>query len=330
MALDLDELVAMGLFVHVVELRSFTEAARRTGLSKSVVSRRVAALEDRLGTRLLNRTTRRLSLTEPGVAFYERCARMLAEAAEAEDAVAALSREPRGLVRVAAPVALCHLVMMPAFASFLAEHPGTRIEVSASDRMDDVVGEGYDVALRVGQLTDSSLVARRLADVPFAIVASPAYLERRGRPTRPEDLMDHATLHYTGVASHQEWRFAAGASSGTVLNPAPFQTDNATVLREATRAGIGVTVLPRFVVGDLLASGELVEVLQDHPIAERSLYAVLPHRRNASPKVVAFVSYIARWLGTHGLCGRPTSAGRPRARSRGRGHTDVDDLGTVR
>lgn len=330
MALDLDELVAMGLFVHVVELRSFTEAARRTGLSKSVVSRRVAALEDRLGTRLLNRTTRRLSLTEPGVAFYERCARMLAEAAEAEDAVAALSREPRGLVRVAAPVSLCHLVMMPAFAAFLAEHPGIRLEISASDRMDDVIGEGYDVALRIGQLADSSMVARRLADVPFAIVASPAYLERRGRPSRPEDLMDHATLHYTGIAAHQEWRFALDVGAGIVLNPAPFQTDNGTVLREAARAGVGITVLPRFVVGDLIARGELVEVLQDHLIAERGLYAVIPHRRNAAPKVVAFIGFIARWLSEHGLCGATSTAARPRHRARARGHSDVDDPGPAR
>lgn len=306
----------MGLFAHVVELRSFTEAARRSGLSKSVVSRRIAGLEDRLGTRLLNRTTRRLSLTESGVVFYERCARMLAEAADAEDAVAALSREPRGLLRISAPVSLCHLVLMPAFAAFISAHPAIKLDISASDRMDDVVGEGFDVALRVGQLADSSLVARRLADVPFAVVASPAYLERRGRPTRPDELIHHLTLRYTGLPAHLEWRFSDEDSPSAVYGSGPLQTDNGTVLREAARAGVGITVLPRFIVGELLARGELEEVLADHPIQMRALYAVLPHRRNMAPKVGAFVAFVAQWLAEHGLCGGEPPAARGRGRSR--------------
>lgn len=293
----MDRLDDMLAFIKVVDTGSFTAAADRLGLSKSVVSRRVAELEDRLGARLLNRTTRRLSLTEVGSAFHERCARILADLDEAERAVADLHAAPRGRLRVNAPVSFGVMHLAPAIAAFLERHPAIDMEIDLNDRYVDLVDEGYDLAVRIGRLRDSSLIARRLAPSRMVVCASPAYLERRGVPAQPEDLVQHNCLIYSNVPTAEQWTFRCGAQTRSVRITGTLRTGNGDLLREAAMAGVGIAVLPTFLCGDALASGALFSVLPDAHVAESTVFAVYPQNRHLSPKVRAFVDFLATRFG---------------------------------
>lgn len=286
-------------FIRVVEARSFTAAAARLNVSKSVVSRRLGALENRLGARLLNRTTRTLSLTEVGQAFYERARRIVADVAEAEQAVASLSAEPRGNLRVAAPVSFGVEHLAPAVAEFLRRFPAVEIEMDLNDRVVDLVHEGYDLAVRIGRLRDSSLVARKLAPLRRVLCASPDYLARMGVPRTPEDLVRHNCLVYTNVPASEDWQFTVPDGDGgerlvrAVRVSGSLRADNGDLLREAAIAGVGITIMPTFIVGDAIRAGRLAVVPLDCEVPDAAIHAVYPANRHLSPKVRAFVDFLA-------------------------------------
>jgi DNA-binding transcriptional LysR family regulator len=291
---SLDELVSMAVFARVVEARSFTGAAARLGLSKSAVSTRVAHLEDQIGARLLHRTTRRLTLTDAGMRFYERCARLVAAADDAALAAAGVSSEPRGLLRVAAPVAFGQMQLATVFADFLAAWPGVRLEVALEDRHVDLVAEGIDLAIRVTRPRDSSLVASRLASDRMVVCAAPSYLARRGTPSRPEELLHHNCLRYAHLRVAEEWRFREGSREFSVPVSGDFVANDAALLRESARAGLGITILPSSILGPDLEAGWLRSILDDFSGAEIGVYAMYPHRQHVPPAVRALVAFLAQ------------------------------------
>jgi molybdate transport repressor ModE-like protein len=293
----MESLGALQVFVRIAETGSFSAAARDLGLSKSVASKKLAALEDRLGARLINRTTRRLSLTEVGSAFLERAQRILAELEEAERAVGRLSAEPRGVLRVNAPMSFGILHVAPALGDFMTRYPDVSVALDLGDRQVDLVDEGYDVAVRIAALPESSLVARRLAPVRRVVCASPAYWERHGLPVHPRDLGGHEGLIYTYQPLPNEWRFRDGDGSLTVHVDGRLKANNGDALREAALAGLGVCMAPTFIVGEALRTGRLRAVLEDFALDTLAIYAVYPHRRHLSAKVRAFVDFLAGRFG---------------------------------
>lgn len=288
----MDKLTGMVVFARVVEAQSFTAAAAQLGMSRSAVSKTIAALEDRLGARLLNRTTRRLALTEVGQAFYERSARIVAEAEEAERAVTRLQVAPRGTLRVNAPVSFGILHLGPALALFMKRYPELRVDIRLNDGMVDLIEEGYDVAVRIAALPDSSLVARRLADNHMVVCAAPAYWERRGRPRQPSELARHACITYAHQRSPNEWPFAGPDGRFAVRVEGPLMSDNGDLALAAAVAGLGVVVLPCFLCGAALASGKLEPVLCDWMPPPSGIHAVYPHGRHLSAKVRAFIDFL--------------------------------------
>ncbi|GAC1549164.1 MAG: LysR family transcriptional regulator [Beijerinckiaceae bacterium] len=270
---DFDDILA---FTRVVELESFTRAARRLGISKSMVSRRVGRLEARLGTRLLVRSTRGLTPTEAGRAFAERAGRNLADLEEAQAAVSEGEREPSGLLRIAAPLSFGIMHLAPALAAFQERYPRIAIDVGFSDRFVDLIEDGFDLAVRIGVLKDSSLVGRRLSPIRALVAASPDYLEKHGRPETPPDLLRHRCLSYSGISADEQWRFRVGQRWVTIKPSGPFRADNGEVLRDAAAAGLGITALPSFILSPALEGGALEPLLTDFALPERGLY-VLRH-----------------------------------------------------
>jgi DNA-binding transcriptional LysR family regulator len=289
----MDGLQGMAIFAAVVEAKSFTEAARRLGLSKAAVSKQVSRLEERLGARLLNRTTRRLSLTEVGAAFYERCARIVAEAEEAELAVSRLTEIPRGTLRANVPVDFGVRYLAPLLPSFMAANPELRIDIGFNDRFVDLVDEGLDLAVRIGRLPDSSLIARKLAEARSVICAAPEYWNRHGRPSHPSELAHHNCFGYSYLATGNEWRLEGPEGEVAVRVAGSLTANNGDVLRQAAVAGLGVVATPVFMACDDLRSGRLEPVLRDYAQPTRGIYAVYPHSRHLSAKVRAFVDYLA-------------------------------------
>ena len=299
------------VFVRVVQAGSFSAAARGLDLTPSAVSKQIARLEDRLGARLLNRTTRRLNATEVGSAFYERCARILADMAEAEQAVIDLHGAPRGLLRISLPLSFGRLHIVPLIPDFLAKYPEVRIDLSFNDRMVDLIEEGMDLAVRVGELSDSSLIARRLAPNRRVVCAVPAYIERAGRPERPADLKDHNCLVYTYRALRHDWRFRGpDGQEETVRVSGNLESNEAEALRASVLGGVGLGLLPLWLIGQDLASGRLLEVLLDYHAPDSAIYAVYPPGRHLSPKVRVFVDLLAAFFtGWEAWCGGDTARG---------------------
>ncbi|MEX0760204.1 MAG: LysR family transcriptional regulator [Tistlia sp.] len=316
-----DHLAAMAVFAQVVEAGSFSQAGRQLVLSKSAVSKAVARLEDHLGTRLINRTTRKLSLTEAGRSFYEGCRRMLGEAEAAERAVTHLTDAPRGVLKVNAPMSFGVLQLSPGLGEFMTRHPELEIDLTLEDRRVDLVEEGYDVAIRIGVMPDSSLVARRLGPNPRVICAAPSYLERRGKPTRPEALSAHDCLLYHYQTSGDAWRLRArspGAGEGgerperetAVRVRGRLKVNNGDSLREAALAGLGIAHLPVFIVRPDLEAGRLVPLLEDYEeVADGGVYAVYPASRNLSPKVRVFIDFLTERFAARPYWREPTAAG---------------------
>jgi DNA-binding transcriptional LysR family regulator len=287
----------LAIFAAVVEEKSFSAAAKQLGMSKSAVSKQVGKLEDRLGARLLNRTTRRLSLTEVGSTFYEHCARILEEADAAEAAVTLMHDRPRGTLRINAPVSFGILHLAPAICDFLEENQEITIDMTLDDRFVDLVEEGYDVAVRIGDLKDSSLIARNLAPCRFVVCATPAYLERHGTPTVPQDLTGHNCLIYT-YRNEPEWCFTdASGDRITVKLNGSFHANNGDALRAAALEGLGILGSPTFIIGDDLRNGRLVPILTEFTFRSATVNAVYPHRRHLSPKVRVFVDFVAQRFG---------------------------------
>jgi DNA-binding transcriptional LysR family regulator len=286
-----DDLLGLMCFARVVEHRSFTGAATALGVSKSVVSARVSLLEQRLGERLLIRTTRKLTVTEAGLHVYSYSARMLEEA---RAATLGASDVGKGLIRVNAPVTFAHMYLTAPLTKFMAAFPEVTIQLSISDRVVDLVEERVDVAIRVTKLKDSSLIARRLASTALHIVGAPAYLAERGIPERPEDLLQHECLRYTRLRVEEEWRLYGAKGRIQVPVKSRFQASNGTILREAALTGIGLVVLPRFMIHEDLRAGRLVPVLEAYCPRPLGIYALQVQRRVQPPRVKALIETLAR------------------------------------
>lgn len=293
----MDSLTDISVFVQVVESGSFTAAAERLSLSKSVISKYVTRLEDRLGARLLNRTTRRLSLTEVGRTFYERSERGLQELAEAELEVSRLQGEPRGTLRINAPMSFGVLHIAPVMPGFLRRYPELSVDVNFDDRKVDVIEGGFDVSVRISELGDSSLVARRLGPCRHAVVASTAYLEQHGVPRTPGDLARHNVITYQYQESAREWEFGLpGEKPVSVSVHGSIQMNNSLALREAVFNGAGIMRAPTFVVGEDIRTGKLQQVLTNYTLPELSIYAVFAQRKHLSPKIRAFIDFMSEYI----------------------------------
>lgn len=293
------DLSAMAVFAQVVEEGSFSRASESLGLSKSAVSKQVSGLEAKLGVRLLNRTTRRLALTEPGRTFFEGCRRMVAEAEQAERAVGRLSEVPSGSLRVAAPMSFGFLHLIPAIETFMTRHPDIDVDMSLNDRLVDVVEEGFDLALRIGRLKDSSLIARKLAPARIVTCASAAYLDRRGRPEGPADLRDHDCLIYCNPQPRLEWSYRGPEGLQKVrVKPGRFRVNNGDALRSAACQGLGIVRLPTFIVGNEVRMGRLEVLLPHHPSPQEEVFAVFPHGGYLPLKVRVFVDFLVERFGS--------------------------------
>jgi DNA-binding transcriptional LysR family regulator len=297
MKAPLEGLVSMALFARVVQARSFSAAARDLGLVKSAVSKRVSLLEERLGVRLLTRTTRKLSLTEDGARYYEHCAALLASADAAEEAVAGASVEPRGRLLVNAPVSFSQMYLTDALTAFLTKHSGIEIELTADDRIVDAVEGGYDLVVRITRLEDSSLVARRLTMDRLVVCASPEYLARHGRPTSPGELVNHNCLHYSLVSQSGEWRFRDAKKQPFVVPiNGNFRTTDGATLWRAARAGLGVAVTPLFMVARDVHEGRLELLLEGARKAEIGIYAMFASRRQLPARTKLLVEHLVKWF----------------------------------
>jgi len=290
----------MRVFAKVVESGSFTGAAARLSVSASMVSQHVKELEERLGARLLNRTTRKVSLTETGRAYYERCTRLLADLEETEQAVSDMHAAPRGELRINATPSFGILQLAPAIADFTAHFPGISVELMLSERPVDLIAEGFDVAVRVEELPDSSLIARQLAPCRMVVCGAPSYFERHGVPRTPADLANHNCLTAAGnvLSYYRAWHLTA--ADGTALNISPIgnlRSNSGAVLIVAAFAGHGLVCLPTYFVGEALQSGRLVTVLDDYMAPPYTLRALYPHNRHLSAKVRAFVDFLVARFG---------------------------------
>jgi DNA-binding transcriptional LysR family regulator len=289
----MDRFAALEAFVRVAETQSFSEAARRLGSSKSAVSRNVGALEAELGARLFNRTTRSLNLTEAGRAYFERVSRILADLDDADRALGQLQASPRGRLQVSAPMSFGFLHLAPALPEFLTRFPEVEVQLSMTDRFVDLVDEGFDVALRIGALPDSALMARRIAPIRRVICASPDYFHRHGTPQAPEELKAHECLRNNNVARTQEWRFVnPDGGPSVVAVSGRVSANNGDALRVLALSGFGIASLPTFIVGADLAAGALVSALDGFIPQDLAMSAVYPHSRHLSPKVRAFVDFL--------------------------------------
>ena len=286
------KLVGMGIFARVVEAKGFSAAARRLGISKSVVSKEVAKLEKSLGARLLNRTTRQLSLTEIGAAFYDHCARIVQEAEEAALLVDRLHATPRGVLKCTAPVAFATLHIASALPEFLARCPDVHIDMTVGDRFFDLAEEGYDVAIRIARDLPPNLVARKLAPINRVVCGTPAYFEKFGVPAVPQDLSRHNCLVYTHSNPDSLWRFRSDDGDIAVPVRGNLKLNDDEVIWQAVRGGAGISMLPTFTVGDDLKSGRLQAVLTPYVPAERNLYAVYLPNRHLSAKVRVFIDFL--------------------------------------
>jgi len=294
----MSSLTEISIFVKVVELSSFTAAAEALEMSQPVVSKAVSRLEEKLGARLLNRTTRRLSLTEAGSELYRRSVRALAEIEDAELEVARFQTEPRGTLRISAPMSFSILHLGRLLPSFTERFPGVTVELHLDDRQVDLVEEGFDLAIRVGRLQDSTLIARKIAPCRQVLCASPAYLAKRGTPERPEDLLEHNCIVYSLISTPREWRFTDSSGELHVVPVSgALQSNNGLVNRAAAIAGAGIVLLPAFYIGEELRTGQLKAVLSEFHPPELAVYALYPERRNLTPKVRAFVDFLAAEFG---------------------------------
>lgn len=289
----MDRFLQLAALVRTVDRGSQAAAARELGVTAAMVGRYIQALEDRLGTRLLNRTTARQSLTEAGAAFYARAQGILEQMEEAETSAADRQAEPRGTLRINAPMSFGTRHLAAAVAEFGRDHQGLRVELVLNDRVVDLVEEGYDVAVRIGLLAESGLIARRLSSCRLAVCASPGYLERRGWPAVPADLPAHDCLVYTYASYGGLWRFHGEGGEQEIRVSGSLAANNGDALLAAALAGRGIILQPTFIVGEALREGRLLPVLPGWRLADYNVYAVYPSARHLSPKVRRFVDFLA-------------------------------------
>lgn len=288
-----DDLPSLLCFARVVETASFTKAAQLLGLSKSVVSTRVALLEERIGEPLLLRTTRRVTVTSVGAKIYPH-ARAMAE--EGARATATATDATRGALRLSAPVTLSQMWLTQPLREFLTARPGARVELLLNDRIVDLVEERIDLAIRITKLQNSELIARRLSSTPIDVCGSPSYFAQQGRPTRPEDLSRHNCLRYALLRAEHEWRLYRDGRRLELVVRGNFETTNGTMLREAAVAGLGLAILPRFMIQDAVRAGSLERVLEDFAPPPIGIYAVRAGRGRPSPLLAGLIQALESGL----------------------------------
>jgi len=293
----MDTLTAMKVFCSVVENDSLAGASRTLNVSPSVVSKQLSGLEDRLGVRLLNRTTRRVSLTEVGSAYYERCKRILADVDEAEIAVSQAHSAPRGLLKVTAPTTFAHRHVAPHLPEFLDRYPEVEVQLLVNDRVVDLVDEGIDLAIRIAQLKDSSLIARKLAVNHRMIVASPDYVKKWGKPETPDQLSDHSLITYAPGNPINDWHFMVDNQQKILRARGTLAMNNGDSVLQTVLAGGGLAMLAAFMAGEHVKSGRLVTLLDEYVREDVPIYAVYPSGRHLSPKVRAFVDFLVELYG---------------------------------
>jgi DNA-binding transcriptional LysR family regulator len=286
----MDRFLSMQVFVTAVESGSFTVSASLLKMTPSMVSKHISALEKRLGTPLLQRTTRRQHLTEAGQAYYQQCKQIMAQLAAAEAGAQAMSSQPQGLLRVSASVWFGSLTLAPLACDYLHAYPQVSLQLSLTDRYVDIVDEGYDVAIRIGKLADSSLIARKLSMFEVAICASPAYLQQHGVPQTPEDLLQHQCLGFSNWHSQGGWKqVSPDLNLAAALR---FESDNSQALRVAAVKGLGIILTPRALLKADIEAGRLMELLPDHTPPARPIHAVYPRNRQSQAKLTTFVDYL--------------------------------------
>jgi len=292
----MDRFEEMRNFVRVVDAGSITRAADLTHLAKSAVSRRLSDLEGRLGVQLLNRTTRRMTLTDAGQRFYDESNRLLAELGEAEARVVSAEAALSGRIRLAAPSVFGRRHLGPAINAFLADHPQIQFDIEFNDRPVDIIEEGFDLAVRISKLSDSRMVARRLARITASVIASPDYWDKHTRPKRPDELSGHRALQYSYYAT-TTWRYRAkNGRTGSVRVPTVLQANSGDYLLDAAIDGLGVTLQPRFISHDAIASGLLEPVFSEYEWFDVAAYAVFPKTRNLPLRIRTFIDFLAeRW-----------------------------------
>jgi len=293
----MDKLAAMNALVKVVASGSYAEAARRLGLTRSAVSKAVMELEESLGARLLDRTTRRVTPTEAGLAYYERCLAILAQVEETEAQVSRLHDEPKGTLRVNAPMSFGTLYLGNAIADLMIRYSDLKVELTLTDRLIDPLEEGADVTVRIGTPTDSSLIARRIAPARIVLVASPDYIEKHGEPKTPGDLVEHRCLSYGHTTSLQRWHLTENGESVSVSIASCMSSNNGDVLREAAVKGIGIAVLPTFIVGNDIAAGRLKLVLPDNRPPDLTIHALYAPNRYLAAKTRVFIDFLVDCFG---------------------------------
>ncbi len=297
----------MTVFTEVVDRGGFTAAAERLGLSRAAASKQVMQLEDRLGTRLLNRTTRRVSLTETGRIYYERCKAILADVEEAEACAGESTATPRGRLSVNAPMSFGVLHLGPVVAAYCDRYPEVQVVLDLNDRFVDVVAEGFDVVIRIAQLEDSSLIARRIAPCRRVLCAAPRYLETHGVPKVPQDLALHRCLRYTNLPSGDTWTLDGPNGVESVRVNGPVCANNGEILSLSAVRGLGIALEPTFIVGPYLRDGTLRVVLPEYRPPEVAIFAVYPSRRFLTAKVRSFVDFLSDHFGDEPAWDRPNA-----------------------
>jgi DNA-binding transcriptional LysR family regulator len=297
-----DKYLEMRTFAAVVDEGSFVAAADVLEMSKPAVSRHVGELEARLGVRLLHRTTRKLSLTDEGTVFHARCKELLGSLDEAEAEITARSGRATGRLKINAPVSFGISYCAPLWGAFLAKHPGVRLEVDLSDRMVELVDEGYDLAIRIARLPSSTLVFRQLASTRLVLCASPQYLKKKGKPKHPSELTEHDAIGYSNWSAGDRWGFTGSQGEVSVKIRSRFYANNGETCVAVARAHGGVILQPSFLVSDAISSKQLIELMPAYQALTLGIYAVYPSRRHISPKVRAMIDFLVeqfkqpRWM----------------------------------
>lgn len=290
----MDQLTSMRIFARVVQTGNFTAVARESGISQSSVSKHLAALEAKLGTRLLNRTSRKFSLTEVGSNYYERCLPILMEVDEAQAAVTSLTGNPMGVLRVSVPVSFGQRHIIPRMPEFLRAFPNIKLDLALMDRHVDLVADGIDVAVRIGALEDSSLIARRLGNSPRLLVASKSYLKKHGRPSHPDELKNHNCLVYSLLSTVNIWHFEHKGKEFTVQVNGSFQANNSDAVREMALAGCGIMVLPKWMSDPYIQNGRLEAILTEYTPHGFPIQAVYLDKRYVPSKVRSYVNFLQK------------------------------------
>ena len=298
MSTNKDHLDGMTVFVRVVEKGNFTLAAGFLNHSTSYISKEISRLESRLGVRLLNRSTRKISLTDSGRTYYEYCRQIVADAEEAERSISSQHEIPHGVLKISAPISFGHVYLADLLPQFLKAYPDVQMEVNFDDRLVDVIAEGYDVVIRVTSPKDTSLISRKIMSSSIITLASPEYLSRKGCPAHPRDLVGHDCISYAYLQRPAYWDYlsASGEPVGVTVKPQAI-CNNDELQRSMAVAGVGITRIPSFCCQGELSTGALVPILKEYEFRDLGVYAIYPHRRNLSTKVRVFVDFLVEHLG---------------------------------